>query len=193
MIGSVFVRFQLYMNECHGRDSWKELLKESGIPTDKIYRSVRFYPDMEFDRLLACAIVKTGLSRDVFLRRLGHHCGAYIIETYKMMVLPSWRTMDVVEKVAGKIYRSIQFVDTNAPKSIFECERISNDELVLHYNSPRKMCFYILGIIDAVAEHFGEKIIDIHDQCMNTCEEALECTVTLRLIRSSNPLIMGNR
>lgn len=188
MIGSVFVRFQLYMKECHGRDSWTELLKAAGFPSDKIYRTVRFYPDLEFDKLLACAIEKTGLPREVFLRQLGKHSGSYIIETYKMMVLPRWRTLDVVEKVGAKIYRTIQFVDVNAPKSIFECERKSNEELILHYDSPRKMCQYILGVIDAVAEHFGEKIIDIHDQCMNTNEEALECTVTLRLIRAANVL-----
>jgi len=179
------------MNESHGRDSWNELLKEAGFPSDKIYRSVRFYPDSEFDRLLALAVAKTRLERNVFLRDLGRHCGAYIIETYKNMVLPRWRTLDVVEKVGAKIYRSIQFVDVNAPKSIFNCERISNEELILHYDSPRKMCSYILGIIDAVAEHFGEKIVDVHDQCMNNCEEALECTITFRLVRAAKPLSVG--
>jgi hypothetical protein len=189
MIGSVFVRFQMYMEDCHGRQSWKELLQEADLPTDKVYRSVRFYPDSEFDHLLAFALKKTGLDREVFLRQLGYHCGAYIIETYKMMVLPRWRTLDVVEKVGAKIYRSIQFVDINAPKSIFECERLSPEELVLRYDSPRKMCQYILGIIDAVAEHFGEKVIDFHEQCMNTDAQALECTITLRLVRAANPLI----
>ncbi len=58
MIGSVFVRFQMYMEDCHGRQSWKELLQEADFPTDKVYRSVRFYPDSEFDHLLAFALKK---------------------------------------------------------------------------------------------------------------------------------------
>lgn len=192
MIGSVFVRFQIFMNECHGRDSWNELLQAAGFPPDKVYRSVRFYPDSEFDRLLHYALVKTRMPRDIFLRRLGQHCGAYIIETYKMMVLPRWRTLDVVEKVGAKIYSSIQFVDVNAPKSVFECQRVSPEELILTYDSPRKMCQYILGIIDAVADHFGEKVIDVHETCMNTSEEALACKITLRLVRAANPLTVGN-
>lgn len=182
MIGSVLVRMQAYMKETLGESEWKELLKKAGLPEDKIYRTISFYPEDELDRLMDVACEKIAIDRDVLFKKLGFDFGMYVLETYKMMFFSSWGALEVIEKAAPKVYKSIQYVDLRAPKTSFESERISPDEVIVRYRSARKNCAYILGIIDAVGEHFNEKLEVYHTRCQKNKSD--ECEIHVKLVKS---------
>jgi predicted hydrocarbon binding protein len=191
MFGSVLVRFQAYISERLGKERWEEILSGASLPPDKIYRTARFYPDEELDSLLDSASKRLNLTKDVLYRQLGLDFGRYLIKTYRVMFFPSWRTMEVIEKAAPKVYKSIQFVDLNAPKSSVNCVRLSPTEVVVHYQSPRKMCPYILGIIDSMAEYFDEKIEVSHAHCM--LSGADECEIHVKLIKAQKESPAGKK
>lgn len=181
MFGSLLVRFQAYMIGNLGQQAWKEILKGAGQPEDKVYRTIRFYPDDEYEKLLEIACAKIGIERDVLQKKLGLDFGRYLLKTYKVMFFPSWRTLDVIEKAAPKVFKSIQYVDLHAPKSTVRCERISPDEVVVYYQSERKMCPYILGIIDSMGEYYNEKLDVYHTKCQRN--KASECEIHVKLVK----------
>jgi len=173
-----------------GGTEWKDILKKAGLPEDKIYRTICFYPDGEMDKLLEIACVKIGIDRDVLYKKLGLDFGRYLLKTYKVMFFPSWKTLDVIEKAAPKVFKSIQYVDLHAPKSSVVCERISPDEVIVHYQSERKMCPYILGIIDAMGEHFNEKLDVFHTRCQRNKGD--ECEIHVRLVKNKSPILSSS-
>lgn len=183
MFGSLMVRFQAYMINALGEEEWKDLLRQAGQPEDKVYRSIKFYSDDEFDKLVEIACGKIGIDKDVLYKKLGLDFGRYLLKTYKVMFFPSWRALDVIEKAAPKVFKSIQYIDAHAPKSSVVCERVSPEEVIVHYQSERKMCPYILGIIDAMGEYFNEKLEVSHTKCQRY--KGSECEIHVKLIKSN--------
>jgi predicted hydrocarbon binding protein len=181
MFGAALVALQSSMIERMGSTNWKNLLVEAGLPADKVYRTARFYPDTEFFQLVEVAAAKAGISKEVLMQDLGKDFGRYLIKTYSMMFFPTWKTLDVIEKAAPKVYKTIQLVDFKALKSDVTCERLSEKEVVVHYTSPRLMCSYLQGIIFAMAEYFQEKVEVSQKQCMRVGGK--ECEIHVKLIK----------
>ena len=186
MFGSVLVRFQLYMTEKLGAEGWKSLLAEAGLPTNKIYRNISFYPDDEFNHLLELSANKMHMAQTILYRDLGKDFGKYLISCYRMMFHSGWRTLDIIEKVAPKVFKISQLVDPKAPAAKVSCPRLSPIEVEVHYESPRKMCPYIMGIIDATAEHFNETVKVSHVTCM--LQNDPECVIHVKLIEANKPI-----
>jgi hypothetical protein len=169
------------MIEKIGLQKWQSFLQKAGLPEDKIYRTARVYPDDEFNQLTEIATNNGSLTKDTLLHELGLEFGRQLIKTYSVMFYREWRTLDVIEKAAPIVFKIIQIADYNAPKSEVRCERISPNKVVVYYSSPRNMCPYILGIIDAMAQHFEEKIKTTHMCCQRKGDP--QCEIHIDLIK----------
>lgn len=189
MFGTVLVRFQQFVIDNYGQEEMYNIFQQLGLPKDTVFRTIKFYPDEQLDSMVEILAREVCLGQDSLYKKMGLDFGRYLIKTYKVMFFPSWRTLEVIEKAAPKVFRSIQFVDPNAPKSYVMCERLSKDEVILRYMSPRKMCPYILGIIDAMAEYFDEKVDVTHATCMRS--GASECELHVKLIKAAKPALTG--
>ena len=183
MLRIPLVRFQHYMIEKIGQEGWENILVSAGQPPDKKYSTVKYYPDTEFYGLIDAAVAKTGLPKDVLYRKLGKDCGQYLVKNYHAMFLKSWKTLDVIEKAAPKIYLITQVVEFHIQPKGFTTERISPNEVVIYYTSKRKLCIYFVGIIEAIAEYFNEQAVITQPCCMLNGDE--RCEIHVRLIKPS--------
>lgn len=186
MFGSVMVRFQYFVTEKIGPEGWQSILTEAGLPPNKIYHNISYYPDEEFNHLLELTANKMHMSQTILYRDLGKDFGTYLISCYRMMFHAGWRTLDIVEKVAPKVFKISQLVDPKAPPAQVTSSRISPIDVVVHYKSPRKMCPYIMGIIDATAEYFNEKVKVAHVKCMLQNDD--ECEIHVKLLEANKPI-----
>lgn len=180
MFGTVMARLQKYIEVTHSTETWKEILEEAGFPPTKTYRILGHYPDAEWNVLIDLASRKLGVAKRELLHNLGKDFGRYLIRTYKIMFFPSWHSLDVIEKAAPIVYKTIQLIDPNTPKNEVGCERIAPDEVVVHYKSPRRMCDYVEGIIESMGEHFNEKLQCGHEKCMR--KGGNECEIHVKLL-----------
>lgn len=179
MFGSVMVCLEQYMKERIGNSGWEIILANVGLEPDKTYRTVYFYPDKEFEALLKDCAAMTGMSISDLQRDLGRTFGRFLLKTYSRMFFPSWRALEVIEKAAPKVFNTIQLIDPYTPKSSVKTERVSPEEVIVYYQSPRQMCSYIMGIIDAMGMHFNEKLEVRHTTCMHKGDPLCEIHVTL--------------
>lgn len=182
LFGTALKCLQEFMIETYGEAKWRSLLAKAGLPPEKVYHTVRFYPDSEFQSLLDISSEEFRIDKNLLLRDFGKLFGEHLISVYGCMFLKQWKSLDVIEKVAPKVFVTIQFVDPYTPRSSVKCERVSPEEVVIHYHSPRKMCVYILGIIDAVGDHFREKLVIKETQCMHNNDR--ECVMHVRRLYS---------
>lgn len=183
VFGTSMKCLQDFVLEGYGQEEWKAVLEKAGLPSDKKYHSIRFYPDVEFTKLVDACSEEFHINGKALLRDLGKVFGKHLISVYSTMFLKEWKSLDVIEKVAPKVFTTIQFIDPYTPRSRVTCSKIASDEVVVYYRSPRKMCVYICGIIEAVGEHFKEKLKITELTCMLKNDE--ECQIHVKLILSS--------
>ena len=55
--------------------------------------------------------------------------------------------------------------ETNLPS--IKCERIGDEQLVIDYRSPRRLCVLAEGLIYGAAEHYNTPIKIEHPVCMH--------------------------
>jgi hypothetical protein len=60
-------------------------------------------------------------------------------------------------------------------------ERTSPDEVVVTYDSPRKLCAVARGIMRGIAKHFGERISISDRACMHKGDP--KCLISVRRAR----------
>jgi predicted hydrocarbon binding protein len=182
VFGTALKSLQNFVLESYGEEKWLMLLEKADLPSDRVYHSIRFYPDSEFEQLLNICSQDFTINKNTLLRDFGKLFGEYLINMYGKMFLESWRSLDIIEKVAPKIFVTIQFVDPYTPRSSVKSKRVTPDEVVVYYKSPRKMCVYIMGIMDAVGEHFKEKLVITETKCMHKNDS--ECQIHVKRIHT---------
>lgn len=182
MMGSILAKLQVYLIERLGQDCWQSILVEAGLPPNKIYHTIQFYPDIELEHIINAACTKLHKPKEALYREIGKDFGKYLIGAYGLMFFPSWKTIDVIDKISPKIYKILQLIDPKTPKSEVRTKRISKNEVLVYYQSPRRMCEFIEGVYVAAGEHFKENIEIKQLQCMH--QEAPECEIQIKLVES---------
>ena len=99
---------------------------------------------------------------------------------YRHFVSPAWRTLDVLEHTESTIHRIVRLREPGATPPRLVCTRVSGTEVMIAYESPRRMCSLGVGLAFGLAEHYSESLDATQSQCMN--EGASRCLINFRLI-----------
>jgi predicted hydrocarbon binding protein len=93
-------------------------------------------------------------------------------------VRPEWRTLEVIEHTEETIHRVVRMRTEGAKPPRLRAERTRPNEVVLTYDSPRKLCAVARGIVKGVAKQFKEMVtIDVR-KCMHKGDPA--CVIVFR-------------
>jgi Haem-NO-binding len=171
MYGVIFDFLRSYVIERHGgRATWDALLAEAGIGY-KVYFPVAQYPDEEMVTLATTAARMLNVPITAVLEDFGQFVGPSLVTYYEMFVKPEWKTFDVLENASSKIHDAIHRHNPkrNPPKLI--ATRTGEHQMVLTYQSDRKLCFVAKGIIFGLSQKYGEDIQVRETQCMHSGAE----------------------
>lgn len=173
MHGIVFGELKQYVTARLGESSWGELLDAVAIGP-KLYLAIQEYPDQELGAILQAASQRTGMATAAILQDFGDFIGPHLVRMYRMYILLEWKTLDVIEHTEERIHKMVRLQHRGARPPYLSTTRRSEDEIVIHYSSERRLCAFAKGIAMGIARHYGERI-DIRDlTCMNkgaaTCE-----------------------
>jgi predicted hydrocarbon binding protein len=86
---------------------------------------------------------------------------------YKHLIPGDWKTLDVIEKTEETIHHVVRVQTPGAKPPVLRTVRRSEDEVVLIYGSPRKLCALAIGIARGVAKQFNETIEVTQTKCMH--------------------------
>jgi hypothetical protein len=178
MHGLIFAELKRFVDEGHGPGVWDALLRESGIGA-KIYLTMEVYPDEELVRLATTASALTGSPLGDILEAFGESLAPTYFKLYGHLLKPEWRTLDVIEHTEQSIHRVVRIKNPGARPPELRCIRMSSVEVLLVYNSPRRMCAVAKGIARGVATHFSETIRISETTCM--LRGATDCRITIKL------------
>lgn len=178
MHGSIFVELREYVGATYGAGQWEAVLDGSGIG-HKDYVANQVYPDLDAVRIVAAAADRTGRPLHELLEDFGEYLAASLIERFVSLVDPGWKTLDLLEHVEETIHTVIRASNARADPPRLRCRRLSRTEVVVEYDSPRKMCSLAKGLIRGLARFYGDPIVLEESACMLKGDAACELNVRL--------------
>lgn len=163
------------IEEKHGRDGVVRTLAEAGIPADRTYRLNEVYSDSEAQRLTAAAFRHLSLD-DI--------AAAFFKDT--LARFPTWFDMCKTSRAFLEMQPEIHNTfahglqrpeERDAVRDKFRLEKLE-DELVVHYRSPNRMCGMYKAIAQYVFDHYKETATIDEPRCMDRGDD--ECEVRIR-------------
>lgn len=179
MHGIIFVELKKYVQNKAGTAAWETLLAASGL-TRRAYLTTEVYPDEEMVALVTAAASQTGRAIPAILEEFGEFLVPGLIKTYRAFLRPDWRTLDTIEHTEANIHKAVRLRNPGAAPPALSVTRTSPDEVVIVYNSSRKMCGVAKGIARGIARHYGERITLSERTCMHRGDRA--CTISIKSV-----------
>jgi len=192
MYGVIFDFLRDYVIERHGgEDTWKALLKANGYGY-KIFFPVTEYPDAELFALAQTAAGALNTPLPAVLEDFGAYVGHKLMTFYHMYTKDDqWKTFDVIENAGGCIHAAVHKHNPLRKPPRLTAQRETNDLLVLRYQSHRKLCAVVKGIVRGLGERYGDTFYIKESQCMHS--GAAECIINITRLHGTpgKPSILG--
>jgi len=180
MHGIIHLELEKFVVAGFGRDAWEKLLDRTGL-TNRLYTPVQTYPDDDIVRIVGAAVEMTGKSQTEILEAFGEHVVPTYLHVYGALLDSDWKTLDVIEHTEETIHRVVRMRQPGAAPPRLQVERKSPDEVVVTYDSPRRLCAVARGISRGIAKHFGERIKISDRACM--LSGAPKCVISVTYAR----------
>lgn len=179
MHGIIHAEMKKFVVGAHGAGVWDNLIKEAGIKNAS-YLTTATYPDKEAAALVTTAAKLLNVSPAVVMEGFGEFIVPHLIQIYKGLIRPEWKTLDLLENVESVIHTAVRFRDPGMAPPKLAATRTNAREVVMTYSSSRAMCSVAKGIAKGVAKHYGERLDIKETSCM--LKGASSCTLVFKLI-----------
>src|SRR5688572_8332281 len=159
----------------HGHEAVVQTLAAAGLPTDRAYRLNEPYADSEAQRLSAAAFqlisvedIAETFFKDTLVR----------FPTWVEMCKTSREFLEMQPEIHNTFAQGLQRPEErDAVRDKFRLEKL-DDELVVHYRSPNRLCDMYKAIAQHVFQHFQDKGTIDEPRCMNRGDA--ECELRIR-------------
>ncbi len=165
MHGIYLAELQMFVEAKLGHAAWDAVVAKAGLP-GAVYQYHEMYPDEDMMALVGAAVELSGIERDPLLRDFGKFVAPALMRAYRELIPSSWRTLDIIENLEGSIHRVIREQHPEARPPEIKANRDSPSSVVIQYSSDRQLCAGAQGIVEGLAEHYGEKLVIIEPRCM---------------------------
>ncbi len=169
MYGMIFEFLREYVVERHGgKETWQALIQKTTGSAYTIYFPVKDYPDQALVDIVVAASDALDLPVPAVLEDFGTFVGPRLISYYDMYVTGDNRsTFDIIHRAGSSIHDAIHRHNPDRKPPSLQGEVISKNVMVVHYQSHRKLCDVVKGIIRGLGDHFREKLEIQHTQCIH--------------------------
>jgi len=186
MHGLILTELKRFAGAQLGHAAWQGLLQEAGLEK-RLYVSSGKYPDAEVMAIVEGLAQRTGKDPQDLLVEFGRFIAPTLMSAFKPFIKPQWKTLEMIEHTEENIHRAARIHDPSAMPPRLQVRRVNDQQIVILYESKRKLCSVAKGIAQGVAEHYGERV-EISDlTCMLRGKPS--CTIAVTLI---NPALPGS-
>lgn len=170
--GIIFNELEAMLRSAHGDDAWEDILDSTELQTEGgVFVGPKVYPDADFFLLVSRASAITSTPVDALATAFGRYLLPRLISRYPMFVQPGMAAKDFLKTVHDTIHVEVRKLHPDAALPTFEYEDPGPDRLVMKYTSSRKACDLAVGLIEGVAESFGQTITLNHVRCTKRGDE----------------------
>jgi Haem-NO-binding len=177
--GIIFSELKKYVETKFGGDTWQTLQAQAGL-SSKLYMTIQSYPDADAVALVTTASKMTGTPAPAILQDFGDFIAADLVNMYRSLVRPEWKTLELLENVEKTIHAVVRTRHQGAVPAQIRCDRVSPNEATVTYVSPRKMCPVAKGIVLGLGRYFNQQLSVNETSCMHRGAQA--CTMNVKVV-----------
>lgn len=168
-----------YFDTKFGGNIGESTLEKYGYDS-KAHLHFQEYPDYIIMGIITEASGIAKKSVNEVLEDFGEFVTPYFIRMYRPLIHSDWKTLDLIENADKTIHKIVRMKNPGAAPPEIKCFRPKYDEVVITYNSHRKMCGIVKGIAKGLARHYSQQIYITETNCMLKGNSS--CIITIKLI-----------
>ena len=181
MQGSIFTAFSDMIIDNFGMEQWNGLIEKAEPISKGIYTSGEQYQDSELiDRVILLS-KKTGVAPEVLVQEFGRYLFIKLYNSSLADVSKITRLRDFLLVIDKVIHVEIKRLHPYAYLPSFEYGEGGSNQLIMYYNSTRKLCHVGVGLILGAADRFNEKIEMDHSECMHRGADRCKLVITFKV------------
>ena len=173
MNGVIFIEIAKFAQSRLGEDAWRQVVSLAGLPS-RVYFRVAEYPDEEAIALLSALSARIKEPVPVIMESLGEFIVPDLVRMSQYWIDPQWKTVDLIANTEQTIHEILRSEGSHNSPPRLHCRKTGPQEVIVTYDSPRKMCALAKGIVSGLAKHYGEKVTITEALCMlkgdSTCQ-----------------------
>ena len=140
------------------------------------YSGDRSYPDSQFEALVREVATAAGVPRQELLHGFGRFAALHVFRRlYPAYYEEAGDTRTFLLGVEHRIHALVRSSIPEARPPHLRVVPFGPRGAVVTYTSERRLCALLVGLVEGVAEHYGESVDVAHDQCM--LRDDLGCAV----------------
>jgi hypothetical protein len=178
MHGTILAELHKYVSTRHGEPTWQLLKQNAGVDRAGDYDPLETYPDSEVMALVTTAATMTNTPVPAVLEDFGVFIAPDLLDMYWALIDPAWRTLDVLAGTEETIHKVVRLNHRGAEPPYLHATRTSEDEVLIVYTSPRRLCAVARGIARGIADHYKESITIEDAACMHRGDA--DCRLVVR-------------
>lgn len=171
----IFVNLQQFAGS---QKTWNEWLEIAHLTEALVY--VQDLSDAEAKKLLTAAARHSNLPMQVFLKNFGRFIAPRLIEQFSHHIDKNWGLLEFLEHTEDYIHKEVRNKIRGANPPALKCSKLTEDEVLILYSSPLKMCAFAEGLIEAAAKAYNERVRIFQTKCVLKGDS--ECEIHVKKI-----------
>lgn len=186
MKGVIFNLLEDFISTGWGPDTYEAVLAKCPLHTKEPFVGPGTYPDADLLAIVEKTTEKLGITVPEAVHAFGKYCFPKLAAKFPVFVAGHDHPKTFLKTIDDVIHVEVRklFRDANPPRITFTDP--GPDQLILTYESGRRLCALMTGLLDGAAEYFKIPIEATQTECM--LDGASACVFHLRF---ATPIATG--
>ncbi|MES2802477.1 MAG: heme NO-binding domain-containing protein [Bdellovibrionota bacterium] len=165
MKGIVFNLVEEFISKNWGEDKYEEILALCPLHTKEPFVGPGTYPDSDLMVIVGKAADVLGISVSEALRAFGKFMLPQLVGKFPNFITPYKHPKDFLMTIDSVIHVEVRklYKDAETPRFVFQ--DTGPNQLSFDYQSKRKLCSLVEGMLDGVSEHYKMPIKYTQTKC----------------------------
>jgi hypothetical protein len=155
MHGSIFVLLKRFIESAYDYSTWIKLLEATKI-VHSGFQMQEMYPTRELQTIVEKAAELTGKSTYELLEAFGEFLVPDLLLVYNKYIHPEWRTYEMLMHTETSMHGAVKKQDNRTNPPQLQVTPKGDKQLIVDYQSPRRMAGVAVGIIRGIAKYYQE-------------------------------------
>lgn len=156
MKGIIFTTLAVMVEEKFGLELWDRVLLEVAPSSEGIYTAGAAYPDSELFAIISCLSKLTQIPANDLITAYGAYLFNKFTTYFPSLILPGISLKEFLKSIDNIIHMEVKKIHPNAALPSLTYEDSVEDELVILYRSPRKLCHLAIGLMQGASKHYQQ-------------------------------------
>jgi hypothetical protein len=183
MKGIIFNLFEEFVVETFGAEAWEDILEASPHDARAVRVGPATYPDAHLFMIAEAACKKANLSLEVALRAFGKFLFFGLGRKYPSIVKQFPDAQSLLKGIDSVIHVEVNKLLPGSVTPTILCTDDGQGGLTLTYDSARRLCPLLEGLLDGLSEHSHQRIERTHDICQHKGAPRCELKLTFHSLQ----------